>query len=246
LNRDHFSAVAGAYAEYRPSYPASLAAFLARLAPSRRLAWDCATGSGQAAVLLAGEFEHVVATDMSPQQLAHAQPAPNVEYREGRESESGLPDASCDLVTAAQAAHWFDLSRFYTEVDRVLHPDGVIAIWGYRAIHIDPSIDPIVEWFQHERVGRHWPPGREHTNAQYRTLAFPYRRIDAPQFVMEHQWSRDRFAGYLRTWSAVERCTRAEGRDPVQDIETRLTPFWPKPDVRVIRWPIHLLAGRRP
>jgi SAM-dependent methyltransferase len=246
LAEDHFSAIAGEYAEYRPSYPAALSSFLARVAPSRGLAWDCATGSGQAAVLLAREFAHVVATDMSPQQLAHAQPARNIEYRQGRESESGLAPASCDLVTAAQAAHWLDLASFYAEADRVLKPGGVVAIWGYGVIRISAAIDPIVQWFERERVGRHWPGGREHTNAQYRTLAFPYARIEAPQFVMEHRWPRDRFLGYLRTWSAVERCTRAEGRDPVPEIEARLAPLWSDREVRLIQWPIHLFAGHRP
>ena len=244
LPEDHFSAVAGEYAEYRPSYPAAMVAFLAELAPSRGLAWDCATGSGQAAVLLAREFTRVVATDLSPQQLAHAAQAPNIEYRQGRESESGLADASCDLVTAAQAAHWFDLPRFHAEVNRVLKPGGIVAIWGYGVIRIDPAIDPIVEWFEHDRVGRYWPPGREHAHAQYRTLAFPYPRLDAPPFVMEHRWTRARFVGYLGTWSAVERGTRAEGRDPIPEIAAKLAPLWPDHEARVIRWPIHLLVGR--
>ena len=241
---DHFSAVAGEYAEYRPGYPLGLVKFLASLARVHELVWDCATGSGQAAVLLAREFKRVVATDLSQQQLAHAQPAANIEYRQGDESESGLPDASCDVVTAAQAAHWFDVPRFYAEVDRVLKPRGVIAIWGYGVIRISAAIDPIVEWFEHERVGRYWPPGREHANAQYRTLAFPYPRVDTPSFVMEHRWSRAHFLGYLGTWSAVDRCLRAEGRDPIPDVAARLAALWPEDEIRLIQWPIHLLVGR--
>lgn len=109
---DHFASVAAQYAKSRPSYPPELAAFLASVAPRRRLAWDCGTGSGQAAVLLAAEFEKVVATDESRAQLSHATPHPNVDFRGALERDSGLSDASCDLVTAAQAAHWFDLPAF--------------------------------------------------------------------------------------------------------------------------------------
>jgi SAM-dependent methyltransferase len=241
---DHFSAVADAYAEYRPTYPPGLAVFLASVAPTRALAWDCGTGSGQAAALLAGEFEQVIATDLSAKQLSHAEQAANVRYREGDEGSSGLADASCDLVTVAQAAHWFDLPKFYAEVDRVLKPNGVLAIWGYGRIIVHPEIDPIIQWFQHQRVGRYWPPGREHANAQYRTLDFPYPRIDAPSFVMEHRWPRQHFVGYLRTCSAVDRCVRAEGCDPIPDIEARLDAVWPEDEVRLIQWPIHMLIGR--
>ena len=119
---DHFSQHASSYAESRPSYPRELARYLASVAPGRQLAWDCGTGSGQAAILLADEFERVVATDPSAAQLEHAVPHPRVEYRVGREAESGLADACCDLVTAAQAAHWFDLPAFYVEVARVTRP----------------------------------------------------------------------------------------------------------------------------
>jgi SAM-dependent methyltransferase len=241
---DHFSSVAAGYAEARPSYPRSLATWLASVAPGRRLAWDCGTGSGQAAVLLATEFDHVVATDLSPKQLQYAEAHPRVEYRRGRESESGLPDGSCDLVTTAQAAHWFDLPAFYKEVDRVLASRGLLAVWGYAQVHIGEAVDPIVEWFEHERVGPYWPTGRELTTSQYRTLAFPYPKLDAPAFVMERQWTSSEYLAYVATWSAVQRCREAEGRDPMPEIVARLVPVWGG-GTRDVRWPLHLLVGRK-
>lgn len=51
---DHFSVRSRDYARFRPSYPPALFAWLAETAPARRLAWDCATGSGQAAAGLLG------------------------------------------------------------------------------------------------------------------------------------------------------------------------------------------------
>ena len=77
---DHFSTLSRVYADFRPTYPAALAEFLAGIAPGRALAWDCGTGQGQAARLLAPWFERVVATDASPQQIAQATPIDRVTF----------------------------------------------------------------------------------------------------------------------------------------------------------------------
>jgi SAM-dependent methyltransferase len=243
--QDHFSSVAATYAECRPCYPPALATFLASLAPSRLLAWDCGTGSGQAAGILAGAFERVVATDPSDAQLSHAARHPRIEYRKGSDAASGLPGESCDLVSAAQAAHWFDIPAFYAEANRVLKRGGVLAVWGYAPIHVSPSIDPVIASFEHEQMGSYWPKGRELATHQYRDLPFPYDRLDSPPFIMEHEWTCAQLLGYLGTWSAVDRYRAAEHRDPVADIAAVLEPLW-GPSTRLVTWPIHLLVGRKP
>jgi SAM-dependent methyltransferase len=244
---DHFSGHAADYAEHRPGYPAELSTFLASVAPARGLVWDCGTGSGQAAVVLAADFEHVVATDPSAAQLAHARRHPRVEYRTAPERDSGLPPHSCDLVTAAQAAHWFDLPAFYAEADRVLRPGGVLAIWCYNTTLVEPAIDRVIAAFQHERVGPYWPAERVHTDAGYRTLPFPYERLEPPVLFMWHRWTRDQLVAYVDTWSSVQRCRQAEGVDPVAEFARDLSALWPDAaDVREVRWPLHVIAGRKP
>lgn len=242
---DHFSSVAAKYAECRPSYPPALVEYLAGIAPGRALAWDCGTGSGQAAVLLAAHFDRVVATDQSESQLRHAARHPRIEYRHGPERTSGLDDACCDLVTVAQAAHWVDLPAFYAEADRVLKSRGVLAIWGYALVLVAPEIDDVIDEFTHVRVGKYWPPGRELAEDRYRSLPFPYARIEAPAFVMEQHWTAADCLSFIGTWSAVDRCRTAERRDPVAEIGPVLEGLWgaaPRP----VRWPIHLLAGCKP
>ena len=54
--KDRFSGHAAEYALYRPHYPKELFQYLASLAPNRDAAWDCATGNGQAAEMLAEYF----------------------------------------------------------------------------------------------------------------------------------------------------------------------------------------------
>jgi ubiquinone/menaquinone biosynthesis C-methylase UbiE len=209
------------------------------------LAWDVGTGNGQAAVLLASHFDSVLATDPSERQLAEATPHPRVTYRLGREDESGLEGASVDLVTVAQALHWFDLDRFYAEANRVLAPGGAIAVWCYEKMVIDSTVDPHVGWFYSERVGQYWPPARHHVETGYRHLPFPFESLRVGEHAIERSMTRSEYLGYVGTWSSVVRCIEAEGRDPVHELEARLQGVWPAEERRLVRWPISVRAGRR-
>ncbi|MBL8565365.1 MAG: class I SAM-dependent methyltransferase [Hyphomicrobiaceae bacterium] len=244
--KDHFSRVSHAYAESRPRYPRELFAWLAQVCSAHDLAWDCATGNGQAAVDLAPFFKGVVATDLSAEQIARAIPAPGVTYRAAPADASGLDDASVDLVTVAQALHWFDLDRFYAEVRRVVKPGGIVAVWTY-GIHTtaDAAIDARGRHFYDATVGPYWPPERHHVEAGYSTLPFPFELIAAPAFAMHADWSFAQLLGYLRSWSATGRFIREQGYDPVVALKEQIAPLWGVPSAtRRITWPLTLLAGR--
>jgi SAM-dependent methyltransferase len=243
--QDHFSARAADYSKARPLYPAGLFEHLARLAPGRGVAWDCGTGNGQAATGIAEHFDQVIATDPSAAQLAESFPHPRVTYRIGPEESSGLPDGSVDLVTAAQAAHWFDLAAFYREARRVLRPEGVIALWCYGLCRISPPIDGLLSVFYLETVGPYWPPERHHIDAAYRTLPFPFEQLPFPQIAMEHRWSLPEFTSYLGTWSAVSGFREKRGSDPLPPFVAALGAVWGPPDERRrVEWPLSVRAGR--
>ena len=243
---DHFSSRAADYATYRPSYPPALVQYLAGLCADHELAWDAGTGNGQAAVLLAELFAHVVATDASAEQLAHASAHLRVVYRLGREDGSGLAAASADLVTVAQALHWFDRRRFYAEAQRVLKPEGVIAAWCYDLPRVDRAVDPVVESFYRERTGPFCTPERRHVDAMYRDLEFPFDEIPQPAWSMAVELNRERFLGYVRSWSAVSRARAEPGADLVAELSAALEPVWStrRDDVRTVAWPIGLRVGR--
>ena len=242
---DYFSATAQAYAAFRPSYPDDLIHYLASCAPGRGLAWDCATGSGQAAVPLALWFSQVVATDASATQLAHARPHPRVAYRVAPAAASGLDAASVDLVTVAQALHWLEIDPFYAEVRRVLKPDGVLAVWCYARCRVSPEVDPVIDWFYETRVGRCWPPERAHAESGYRDLPFPFDELPTRNWDMTAQLTRSELVGYFGTWSAVAVARRSEGVDPIPEVETRLAPVWSSAtERRSVTWPLTLRVGR--
>ena len=243
---DHFSGVAGAYAEHRPRYPDRLFQWLAEVSPARGLAWDCATGSGQAAVGLAARFDRVLGTDASAAQIAAAEKHPRVEYRVSPAEASGLLDASVDLVAVAQALHWFDRPAFYGEARRVLRPGGLVAAWTYGAsVFEDPRADAVHRRFYSDTVGPYWPPERALVEAGYRTIEFPFEEIEAPVFEMEADWPLSSFLGYVGTWSAVTRFRRERGHDPVAELGEELRQLWGNPETpRRIRWPLAMRVGR--
>jgi SAM-dependent methyltransferase len=242
--KDHFSRQSAAYSRYRPGYPPALIEFVAASAPARRLAVDCATGSGQAAVALAEHFEGVLAVDASSGQLARAQPQARVHYVAALAERLPIRDRSVDLVAAAQAAHWFDFERFHAECRRVLVPRGVVAVWTYGLMRVEAAIDEIVDDFHANVVGADWPPERRHVEQGYRSMPFPWREEPAPAFCLECDWDLEQVMGYLATWSAVQRCRDRTGRDPLAVVEPRLAALWPRSVARRVRWPVHLRLGR--
>lgn len=241
--KDHFSTQAATYAKARPTYPPALFAELARLAPGHSLAWDAGTGNGQAAVALAVHFARVVATEPSAAQLAQAAPHPGVSYHQSAETAPMLGDASADLVTVAQAAHWFDRPKFYAEVKRVLRPGGVVALWTYELCSITPEIDAVVGRFYKGPIGPYWPPERLHCETGYRELDFPFSEQPFPLFAMELEWTLAGFTAYLRSWSAVARFSKEQGFDPVNLLEAELKTLWgDRP--RKVSWPLSGRLGR--
>jgi ubiquinone/menaquinone biosynthesis C-methylase UbiE len=242
---DHFSSHARQYALHRPRYPHEIYAYLASIAPGHSLAWDCGTGSGQAAVGLASHFEKVYATDASAEQISQAQPHEKVEYRVEPAEHVSLTDASTDLVTVAVALHWFDFDEFYREVKRVLKPNGILAAWTYSFPDISSEVNLLIRHYYYEVVGGYWPERIHYLEKQYRTLPFPFQEMVAPAFIMQANWDLHQFAGFLDSWSATQRYKAQKGHHPVEMIWDQLRAAWGDANAkRLIRWQLHFRVGR--
>lgn len=243
--KDHFSGKAAAYGRYRPHYPPELFSFLAAQCPVRELAWDCGCGNGQASVALADHFERVYATDASAEQIAKAKPHPKITYAVAPAEASGLPDQSVDLVTVAQAIHWFDFDAFYEEVRRVSKPDGLLAAISYGLFEIEPGLDERLHHLHRTTLGPYWPPERRHVDENLTTIPFPFEELEAPRLSLKAAWNLDDLVGYIDTWSALQRYRAEAGEDPLPAARDDLAQLWGDPaESKTVRWPLNVRLGR--
>jgi ubiquinone/menaquinone biosynthesis C-methylase UbiE len=196
------------YSKCRPTYPDELFRYLTNLAPKNLVAVDCGTGTGQAAHSLGKHFSLVVAIDPSQEQLTEAiatTKMKNVNYLRGKAEIIPLPDQSVDLVAAAQAVHWFSLERFYSEVERVLRPGGVLAIWCYLLPSVSEALDAAVKkLFRDIRLYKHWPGWIKDVERGYETLrCFPEKKWSPFRFKVTAKRNLDGFLGFIDTWVAT-------------------------------------------
>jgi ubiquinone/menaquinone biosynthesis C-methylase UbiE len=205
--KDLFSNDSKGYAISRPKHPRSLFDFLVGLVRHRNLAWDCATGNGQAAAVLSEYFEHVIASDASKEQIENAEPRNNIRYEVFPAERTNIDDSRVDLITIAQALHWFNLDDFYKEAKRVLRKDandggggGVIAAWAYGLHSVSREIDKITQFLYEDVLGSYWPKERKIVENRYQDISFPFEDIETPVFQIELDWSLSELLGYLYTW----------------------------------------------
>lgn len=245
MSQDHFSKQAAVYAKSRPTYPPELFSFLAQLPAQHDLAWDCACGNGQASVAIAPYFAKVVATDLSPQQISQAEPKDHIVYRVATAEDSGLAERSVDLITVAQAFHWFDFEKFFGEARRVLRPGGILAVWGYGRHSVSPEIDPVLEKYYAGIVGPYWPAEIKWVMERYETIPFPFEPVVSPAFRMELEWDLERMLAYWESWSATQRYKDDRGSDPIALVLPELIQVWGgRERVRRIQWPLYMKVGR--
>jgi len=237
-----FSPLAALYAQARPGYPAELFAWLASLVDRRRLAWDCATGNGQAALGLARHFDQVVATDLSLAQLRHAPPHPGIAYVASTAEEAALPDKAVDLITVAAAVHWFDLERYAAEVRRVLRPRGVFAAWTYHVGRVDPPLDAIFARFYRDVIAPYFPPAVRLVDERYTTLDLPGEDIAVGRtFAVSAVWTLDQMLAFIGSWSATRQYIQERGEDPAALIAGELEQIWgARRRALTVRWPLDI------
>lgn len=242
--KDYFSFSPEHYAKYRPDYPAAIFDFIYPLLNDKSVAWDCGTGNGQLAKELSKDFVRVEATDISSQQLEHAFATENINYTIQPAEENNFPDNSFDLITVAQAVHWFDVDKFNEEVKRVGKPNSIIAMIGYELNNITPEIDAVIRHFYKNIIGEYWDAERNHLENRYQHIAFPFRELETPAIQNIKLWKFEHLLGYLNTWSAVQHYKDKNNANPIDLIHEDLQKAWGSAEVRRVIFPIIFRVGR--
>ncbi len=245
-NRETFSVKSDQYARHRPTYPQELFDYLSKQVVVHKRAWDCATGNGQAAVFCADYFDHVIASDISEQQIRHAMRHPKISYCVAAAENTPFANDSFDMILVAQAVHWFDRSRFYSECLRLLKPKGILAIVGYGFFEIEPDIDAVIATHLLTLLDPYWAEGNRMIMAGYKDLSLPVDELhEIPQFSIQLRWTMSQLLAYLSTWSAVKRFIAARGDDPVARLREHLLPLWQSAEEeKLVQMPLFVRVGR--
>jgi len=240
--KDLFSSTAKEYAVFRPTYPKELYEFIYKHVAHFDMAWDCGTGNGQVARDLSKRFNKIVATDISAKQIENAYTSSNISYLIAAE-EIDFPEKNFDLITVAQAIHWFDREKFYTEVKRVGKHEARLAVWGYGLLSINKDIDPVLQNFYKNNIGLYWDNERKLIDEHYDTISFPFEEIHVPEFKLSFEWTLDELGGYLSTWSSVQKFYTIHKINPVEGFIEKIRPSW-NSDRMTITFPLFLRLGK--
>ena len=242
--KDNFSTQAATYAQFRPRYTENIFTPIIDLCSEKGVAWDCGTGNGQAAIILAQHFKKVVATDISQKQIDNAAKADNIVYSIAGAENARFENNSFDLIVVAQAAHWFNFEKFYSNVNQFLKDECIIALVGYGIHSINLDIDEIVNLFYSETIGVYWDAERRHIEQHYKTIPFPFKEIPIPETQMAFDLSFEAFIGYLNSWSAVQHFKNKNNYNPVEIIEEPLKKIWGE-GFRQISFPVFYRVGKK-
>ncbi len=242
--RDRFSGHSKVYQKFRPLYPDGIYDCILSHVKNRDSCWDCATGNGQVARVLASYFKTVNATDISANQLRQAPVISNVIYGQQRAESSNFPDHSFDLITVGQAIHWFDIPAFLKEVKRVGRPGAALAVWGYGLLQLGPPLDRKISHFYREVVGPYWDGERKHIDSAYTSIPLPLKDLsDLSGFQITKPMDFAALSGYLSSWSSVQNYISKNGNNPVDELMATLKPHWPEGQTREAVFPIFGSVG---
>jgi len=244
-NSKSFNIKSNQYAQSRPKYPSDFYEYLITLVNHQDILWDCACGNGQVSIDLVDVFEKIFATDINENQIKNAFKHPRINYSVTPSEKTSFSNNYFDLICVAQALHWFDLDAFFKEVDRVLKPNGILAIFGYGFVKINNEVDKIINEVLHSEIDKYWSDGNRLIISGFKGINFPFKKIDTPYFNMNQKWKLSDLISYLDTWSAVKRYNEKNNSDIVEMLRIHLEPFWKSNDYKTAKMDLYSYIRRK-
>jgi ubiquinone/menaquinone biosynthesis C-methylase UbiE len=245
MAKDLFSEQSKLYAQFRPTYPQELFDYILKFVEERKTAWDCATGNGQAATVLAEYFEKVEASDISEAQINNAVRSENIEYHICPAETTPFPGNSFDLITVAQAYHWLNWKEFYKEATRVGKPNAIVAIWTYSTLFSnDEKLNVLIQHFYRDITGPYWDKERKYVDEEYSTVDFDFEELPSQKFQTIVKWNKEQLKGFFQSWSAVRNYIKTNNQNPVDLVKEDLDTVWSEEEPKEFYFPIFLRIGR--
>lgn len=219
MSNPDWSSTSTDYAKHRQGFPPRFYEMIAReglFAPGMSVL-DLGTGTGTVARVLASRGGEVLGLDAAPGQIAAARRLAAAEgvslrFEEGLAERTGQPDASFNLVVAAQCWHWFDRGLAAAEARRVLKPGGALLICHYDWLPLPGSVAHASE-FLIEAHNPRWRLGR--TTGFYPQWASDlslagFARLAFAGFDHEAVYARADWLGRIRASGGVGGAMAAE------------------------------------
>jgi SAM-dependent methyltransferase len=245
MAKDLFSDQPALYAKYRPTAPKELYDHIYSFVNDFDTAWDCATGNGQAAVVLADRFKKIIASDISEAQMSEAPRRDNIEYVLSSGESTPFKENTFDLITVSQAYHWLDWAAFRQEASRVGKKGTVIAIWTFHRHAVeDDAVNKAVRAFYKDITEPYWEAERRFVDEKYETIEFDYEPLPSREFEAVLYWTRDDLLGYISTWSALKNYTKQHGSSLLPIIQKQLIQLWPGNEAKRVIFPVYMRMGR--
>ena len=238
---DNFSIQSNDYKKYRPEYPEALINEILKYVPTKNNCLDCGTGNGQLASKLSNHFKNTLAVDISINQLKVAGNSKNLCYIVARSEQTPFRYGLFDLITIAQAIHWFDLQKFREEIIRLSVDNGVLALIGYGLVKIDIEIDKVINDFYINTMGKYWDSERRLVENEYDEIDLNLEYIIPKKyFFLRTKWSVQELFGYLNSWSSVQKYINQNGDNPVSLLENKISHAWSRNQIKIVKFPLFL------
>jgi ubiquinone/menaquinone biosynthesis C-methylase UbiE len=205
------------YSQARPSYPIELVEKIIEFMKEKNvdsfdLAVDVGCGNGQATHLFSPYFKNTFGYDVSENQIKEAKKTSmddKISFYVSPSEKLPLKNDSVSLVTVAAAIHWFNLDKFYAECNRILRPNGVLAIFAYFLPTVTNTSKPdllskkIEDFLKVLRP--YFAKEIEIIEQRYKTVKPPFNEIQRDiLFKNELKWKIEHLIKFLETLSGYQ------------------------------------------
>lgn len=222
---------------------------------------DIGCGSGQSTPMYASFCERILGLDPSEEQIKHAIKSntfKNIEYSVGHGEKIPLPEESVDIVCCAQSAHWLDYDAFFKECERVLKPDGCMAVYGYTMAKLkvpgektDGGCNNLFHTF-FKKCDFH--PRRAHVDnrmTEFFEKVPSVKKTRDDSMHIQRDWNLSDLEGYIESWSGYRKlATAGDGASLLQTLIGEILAASRAKDAKScnigVDWSIFMILSTRP